>query len=79
MNTDQSATVIRDAIRQAARECGVKPSEAHVPDQQSKAGVTARNLAMADAYRQGIDIDTLATAFRRKENTIRGILRQTLA
>ena len=79
MNTDQSAAVIRDAIRQAAKECGVKPSEAHVPDQQSKAGVAARNLAMAYSCRQGIDIDTLAAAFQRKENTIRGILRQVLA
>jgi hypothetical protein len=74
MTTEQAATVIREAIREAAKEVGCKPSEAHDPPTANRAGIHARNLAIVAAFRQGVSKEQLAYAFRRIKGTIGNIL-----
>lgn len=74
MTTEQAAAVIREAIREAAKHCECKPSEAHDPPTANRAGIHARNLAIVAAHRQGVSKEQLAYAFRRIKGTIGNIL-----
>lgn len=77
MTTAQAAIVIREAIRDAAREYGVKPSEAHQPPQANKAALAARAVAIRHAFEQGVDKHDLAEAFGRSFETIKKTLQLT--
>lgn len=74
MTTQQAALVIRDAIREAAREYGCKPSQAHIPHHMDRCALAARAVAVRHAYDQGIDKDALADAFARSRDSINKIL-----
>ena len=74
MTTQQAALVIREAIRDAAREYGVKPSQAHIPHHMDRCALAARAVAVRHAYEQGIDKDALAEAFSRSRDSINKIL-----
>lgn len=76
MTTHQAAAVIREAIRDAAKEVGCKPSEAHDPPTANRAGIAARNLAIVQAHRQGVPKEALTEAFRRSWETINNVLLQ---
>ena len=78
MNTEQAAIIIRECIRQAAKECDCKPSEAHKPAVNSRAAVAARNIAIRLAYDQGIPIHVLAHAFGRSRDTISNALKMSV-
>jgi hypothetical protein len=71
MTTNQSAIIIRESIREAAKAAGLKPSTVHNPRCDDFAGVAARNHALQLAYRQGVHIDALADGFARSRRTIR--------
>lgn len=77
MTTAQSALVIREAIRDAAREYGVKPSDVHQPPQANKAAIAARAVAIRHAYDQGVSKHDLAEAFGRSWETINKTLLMT--
>ncbi len=79
MNIEQATIIIRESIRQAARECGVKPSEAHKPEYSNKSALAARNIAMRLARDQGIPIHILASAFSRSRDTLRKCLAMSKA
>ena len=79
MNTDQATIIVREAIRQAAKECDCKPSECHRPKVNSRAAVAARNIAIRLAYDQGIPIHFLANAFGRSRDTISNALKMSVA
>jgi hypothetical protein len=68
--TLQAAEIIRDALRQAAKECDCKPSEALRAKIGNKAAIAARNIAVRLAYDQGIPRPVLAEAFGRSVKTI---------
>lgn len=53
MTTDQATIIIRESIREAAKESGCKPSDAHRPTQANKTGLKARNLAIRLARAHG--------------------------
>ena len=74
MTTEQVAKIIRECIREAAKEFGCKPSEAHDPPTANRTGIHARNLAIVAAHRQGVSKEQLAYAFRRIKGTIGNIL-----
>ena len=76
MTTTQAALVIREAIREAAKHVGCKPSEAHDPPYAHRAGIQARNLAIVQAHRQGVPKEFLADAFRRSWETINNVILQ---
>lgn len=80
MTTSQSAIIIRESIREAAKAAGLKPSHVHNPlrsyfagvDARSYfAGVEARNHAIRLAYAQGVHPKALADGFVRSGRTIR--------
>lgn len=75
MTTNQTAIVIRECIREAAKACGCQPSAAHQPGCQDKQAIAARNMAIRMAYRQGVSKPDLASAFRRTWETINDVLR----
>jgi len=77
MNNQQVAAIVRDALRQAARECDVKPSEAHQPPWNNKAATMARNIALRLAHDQGIPRYMLADAFARSRESIGKALAMT--
>ncbi len=77
MNNDQTAIVIREAIKQAARECDVKPSEAFAPTQGNRAAFAARSVAIRLAFDQGIPKHVLAQAFGRDRKIIENALALT--
>lgn len=77
MTTTQAAIVIREAIRDAAREYGCKPSQAHIPHHMDRCALAARAVAVRHAYEQGIDKDALAEAFARSRDSINKILLMT--
>jgi hypothetical protein len=79
MSNEQIAIIVRDALRQAAKECGCKPSEALNPSKHHPASVDARNIAIRLAFDQGISRKLLTSAFRRDEKTIRTALKMTAA
>ena len=74
MTTHQAAAVIREAIRDAAKEVGCKPSEAHDPPYAHRAGIQARNAAIVASHKQGVSKDQLTEAFRRSWETVNSIL-----
>ena len=74
MKHHQTATVIREAIKQAARECGVVPSRAHLPPERDREGKAARDIAIRLAFDQGIPRCDLAEAFQRTRRTITAAL-----
>lgn len=76
MTTAQAAIVIREAIREAAKHVGCKPSEAHDPACANRAGIHARNLAIVQAHRQGVPKEALADAFRRSWETVNNVILQ---
>ena len=71
MTTSQSAIIIRESIREAARAAGLKPSRVHNPPRNDFAGVEARNHAIRLAYAQGVHHKALADGFARSGRTIR--------
>ncbi len=75
MSTTQARIVIEDAIRQAARECGCKPSNAHIPKNGDKQGLAARRMAVKEAHKQGVPVAFLAAAFNRERKTITELIR----
>ena len=77
MTKTQAAIVIREAIKQAARECGVMASHAHQPPWNNKAATMARNIALRLAHDQGIPTHILAEAFSRDRKTITTALAMT--
>jgi len=76
MTTHQAAAVIYEAISNAAKEIGCKPSDAHDPPTANRAGIAARNLAIVSAHRQGVSKDQLCEAFRRSWETVNNVLLQ---
>jgi ActR/RegA family two-component response regulator len=76
MTNHQAAAVIREAIKDAAKEVGCKPSEAHDPPTANRAGIHARNAAIVAAHRQGVSKDQLTEAFRRSWETVNNVLLQ---
>jgi len=76
MTTQQTAIIIRECIRDAAKEVGCKPSDAHDPPTANRAGIAARNLAIVSAHRQGVSKDQLCEAFRRSWETVNNVLLQ---
>ena len=77
MTTAQAAIVIREAIREAAREYGCKQSEVHMPPQANKAALAARAVAIRHAYDQGVSKHDLSEAFSRSAETIKKTLQLT--
>ena len=77
MTTQQVALIIRECIREAAKHCDCKPSEAHDP--RSKAAMMARNAAIVSAFRQGVPKHALSIGFRRSWETINKALLQAEA
>ena len=71
MTTSQSAIIIRESIREAAKAAGLKPSRVHNPLRNDFAGVDARNHAIRLAYAQGVHPKALADGFARSGRTIR--------
>jgi hypothetical protein len=80
MNRAQIALIVRDAVRQAAREFDVLPSQAHNPTRygSTPAQTAARDVAIRLAAEQGLDPHTLAEAFSRDVRTIRNALKLTV-
>jgi hypothetical protein len=77
MTTEQAAMIIRECLRDAARHCDCKPSEALDP--RSKAAMMARNAAIVSAYRQGVPKHALSIGFRRSWETVNKALLQAEA
>lgn len=71
MTTNQTAIIIRECIREAAKAAGLKPSIVHNPHRHDFAGVEARNHAIRLACAQGVHSDALADGFVRSGRTIR--------
>jgi hypothetical protein len=74
MTTQQIALIIRECVREAAKNCECKPSEALDP--RSKAAIAARNAAIVSAYRQGVPKHALSIGFRRSWETVNKALLQ---
>lgn len=70
MTTQQIASVITDAIRQAAADCGIPPKRIHDPHNQDRHAVAGRNRAIQLAHSQGVTKRDLAEAFVRTSKTI---------
>lgn len=68
---------IRESIRQAAEQCGCRPKEAHLPPNNHKDAVAARNMAIRLASDKGLTRKLLGAAFKRDEKTIRMALKMT--
>jgi hypothetical protein len=77
MTTQQTAIIIRECIREAARANGCKPTEALNPRVIDRAAIKARDEAIRDAYDQGVDKSSLAIGFGRTMQTILTALRRT--
>ena len=77
MTTEQAAMIIRECLRDAARHCDCKPSEALDP--RSKAAMMARNAAIVSAFRLGVPKHALSQGFRRSWETINKALLQAEA
>ncbi len=77
MTTRQTAIIIRECIREAAKANGCKPSQAHKPRVIDLVAVRARDQAIRAAYDQGVDKSSLAIAFERTMQTILTALRRT--
>ena len=77
MTTRQTAIIIRECIREAAKANGCKPSQAHKPQVIDKAAIKARDEAIRAAYDQGVDKTSLAIAFERTIKTILTSLKRT--
>lgn len=74
MNNQQAASIISEAIKQAAREMGVTQKEAYDPPTQNKEAIAARNIAMRIARDQGLPTHVLAEGFRRDRKTVTAAL-----
>ena len=74
MTTNQTAIIIKESIREAAKAAGLKPSIVHNPHRHDFAGVDARNHAIRLAYAQGVHPKALADGFVRSDRTIRDAL-----
>lgn len=79
MTTNQTAIIIRESIREAAKTHGCKPSAAHRPSIVDSRALAARNQAIKSAYAQGVTKHALADAFGRTMQTILSILRRSPA
>ena len=79
MTKQQTAIIIRECIREAAKESGCKPSDAHRPTQANKPGLKARNLAIRLARAHGIPVNFLAASFSLSRETIQKALREEVA
>jgi hypothetical protein len=77
MTTQQTAIIIRECIREAARANGCKPSEALNPGVNNRPAIKARDEAIRDAYEQGVDKSSLSIAFGRTMRTIVTALKRT--
>jgi hypothetical protein len=77
MTTQQTAIIIRECIREAAKANGRKPSEALNPRVIDRAAIKARDEAIREAYEQGVDKNSLSIAFGRTMQTILTALRRT--
>lgn len=74
MSKEQAAIVIREAIREVAFTSRLKPSEIHLPSPRDYDAVAARNRAIRLAHRQGVDKDTLCSAFQRTRQLINSVI-----
>jgi hypothetical protein len=70
----QTAAIIADALREAAKECGIHPKHALNPTCSEKAGIAARNMAIVLAHKRGVSKADLATGFARSWETINSAL-----
>jgi len=77
MTTQQTAIIIRECIREAARANGCKPSEALNPRVIDRAAIKARDEAIRESYEQGVDKASLSIAFGRTMQTILTALKRT--
>jgi len=77
MTTKQTALIIRECIREAAKANGCKPSEALSPGVSKPPAIKARDEAIRAAYEQGVDKSLLAIGFGRTMQTIMTSLRRT--
>ncbi len=77
MNIEQIALVVKEAIREAARQFDVLPSQAFNPNNNNKKEIKARDMAIRLAFDQGIERKELVEAFRRNVKTIRTALNRT--
>jgi hypothetical protein len=77
MTTQQTAIIIRECIREAARANGCKPSEAFSPGVNNRPAIKARDEAIRAAYDQGVDKSSLSIAFGRTMRTIVTALKRT--
>jgi hypothetical protein len=71
MTTNQTAIIIKESIREAAKAAGLKPSAVHDPHLHDYAACAARNHAIRLAYAQGVHPKALADGFVRSDRTIR--------
>jgi len=74
MTTNQTAIIIKESIREAAKAAGLKPSIVHNPHRHEFAAVEARNHAIRLAYAQGAHPKALADGFVRSDRTIRDVI-----
>jgi hypothetical protein len=74
MTKEQSAIIIREAIREVAFTSRLKPSEIHLPSPRDANAVAARNRAIRLAHRQGVDMATLCSAFQRTRQLINSVI-----
>jgi hypothetical protein len=79
MKSDQAQIIIIECIREAAKESGCRPSDAHRPTQGNKPGLKARNLAIRLARAHGIPVHFLAASFTLSRETNQAALREEVA
>jgi hypothetical protein len=77
MTLEQTALVVREAIREASNQWEVKPSQALSPALNNPSAIAARNIAIRLAYDSGVEPRQLAEAFRRDRRVIRMALSRT--
>jgi hypothetical protein len=77
MTLEQTALVVREAIREASNQWEVKPSQALSPALNNPSAIAARNIAIRLAYDNGVEPRQLAEAFRRDRRVIRMALSRT--
>ena len=79
MTTNETAAIVTDSIRQAAKECDCTPKQAHMPAVNTRAAMAARNIAIRLAHDAGVKTNVLCDAFQRSRGTIENALRMSVA
>lgn len=77
MNTEQLAAMARVAIRRAAGEFAVKPSECYRPPSGKVKAWTAQRHAMRYLRDDGCTMDEIASVFQICRETVRAKLKKT--